>query len=128
MPTQSKQGGQVKSSGTTAYADTASGALPDTPIEENGPQDLNLDDNSTTENTRISNPLHANPDVLDGEVRPHPDTIVLLTTDAFGVLPKTRSAKSRITGFEDKDGKEKDAVLNASGLGAASGVTVSKAT
>jgi len=62
-------------------------ALPNKPIEETDPQDLDLDDNSITVNTRISFLLHANPDVLDGEVGPHPDTIVLLTADAFGVLP-----------------------------------------
>ena len=53
-------------------------ALPDKPIEETDFQDLDLDDNSITENTRISYLLHANPHVLDGEVGPHPNTIVLL--------------------------------------------------
>ena len=40
-----------------------------------------------------------------------------------------RSAKSFISGFEDKDGNKKEAVcvLNVSGLGAATGVAVSTA-
>ena len=62
-------------------------ALLDNAIEETDPQDLDLDDNSITENTRISYPLHANLDVLDDEVGPHSNTIVLLTADAFGVFP-----------------------------------------
>ena len=38
---------------------------------------------SITESARISCSLHANPDVLDGEVGSHPNTIVLFTGDAF---------------------------------------------
>jgi len=83
-------------------------ALPNKPIEETDPQDLDLDDNSITENTRISYPLHANPDVLDGEVGPHPNTIVLLTADAFGVLPPISVLSSKevmyhfVSGFTSK--------------------------
>lgn len=61
--------------------------LPGQRIEETDPQDLDLTDSSITENTRISYPLAANPNVADGARGPHPDTIVLLTADAFGVLP-----------------------------------------
>jgi len=56
-------------------------------IEETDPQDFDLTDNSITENTRISYPLSANPNVAPGARGPHPQTIVLLTADAFGVLP-----------------------------------------
>jgi len=83
-------------------------ALPDKPIEETDPQELDLDDNSITENTRISYPLHANPHVLDGEVGPHPNTIVLLTADAFGVLPPISVLSSKevmyhfVSGFTSK--------------------------
>lgn len=62
-------------------------ALPGKRIEDTDPQDFDLTDNSVTENTRISYPLDANPNVADGGRGPHPETIVLLTADAFGVLP-----------------------------------------
>ena len=51
------------------------------------PDELDLTDNSITENTRFSYPLEANPNVMPGARGPHPKTIVLLTADAFGVLP-----------------------------------------
>lgn len=56
-------------------------------IEDTDPQDFDLTDGSITENTRISYPLDANPNVAEGGRGPHPETIVLLTADAFGVLP-----------------------------------------
>jgi len=61
--------------------------LPGKPMEETHPNELDLSDNSVTENTRFSYPLSANPDVAEGAKGPHPKTIVLLTADAFGVLP-----------------------------------------
>ena len=51
------------------------------------PQDLDLTDRSITENTRFSYPLSCNPNVMDSAKGPNPETIVLLTADAFGVLP-----------------------------------------
>ncbi len=51
------------------------------------PQDLDLGDRSITENTRFAYPLECNPHVAPGHRGPHPNTIVLLTADAFGVLP-----------------------------------------
>ncbi len=51
------------------------------------PQDLDLRDRSITENTRFAYPLECNPNVAPGHRGPHPNTIVLLTADAFGVLP-----------------------------------------
>lgn len=62
-------------------------ALPGKSMEDLDPQDLDLSDNSVTENTRFSYPLHCNPNVMEGAKGPHPETIVLLTADAFGVLP-----------------------------------------
>ncbi len=61
--------------------------LPGKPMEETDPQELDLMDGSVTENTRFAYPLAANPGVADGARGPHPETIVLLTADAFGVLP-----------------------------------------
>jgi len=56
--------------------------LPDT-----HPDELDLTDSSITENTRFAYPLTCNPNVAEGAAGPHPDTIVLLTADAFGVIP-----------------------------------------
>ncbi len=62
-------------------------ALNGMPYEMTDPQELNLFDRSVTENTRFSYPLDCNPDVAKGASGGHPSTIVLLTADAFGVLP-----------------------------------------
>jgi phosphoenolpyruvate carboxykinase (ATP) len=56
-------------------------------MEECDPQELDLTDKAITENTRFSYPLSANPNVMPNARGPHPETIVLLTADAFGVLP-----------------------------------------
>jgi len=57
------------------------------PLSETHPQELDLDDGSITENTRFSYPMASNPNIAEGSAGPHPQTIVLLTADAFGVLP-----------------------------------------
>ncbi|QDV05299.1 Phosphoenolpyruvate carboxykinase [ATP] [Planctomycetes bacterium Poly30] len=62
-------------------------AIPGKALGDTDPQEFDLTDGSITENTRISYPLDANPNVADGGKGPHPETIVLLTADAFGVLP-----------------------------------------
>lgn len=62
-------------------------ALPGKPYEETDPQEFDLTDNSRTENTRFSYPLICNPNVAAGARGGHPETIVMLTADAFGVLP-----------------------------------------
>lgn len=69
--------------------------LPGRPIEETDPQDLDLADGSITENTRFSYPLTCNPNVADGARGDHPETIVLLTADAFGVLPPVSILEGR---------------------------------
>ncbi len=61
--------------------------LPGRKLEDTDPQEFDLTDKSVTENTRFSYPLDANPNVMPGAKGPHPQTIVLLTADAFGVLP-----------------------------------------
>ena len=69
--------------------------LPGKRIEDSDPQELDLSDASITENTRFSYPLSCNPNVADGARGMHPDTIVLLTADAFGVLPPISLLESR---------------------------------
>jgi len=61
-------------------------------ILENVAQDpatgaLDLDDNRYTENTRASYPLDFIPNVSDSGRGGHPRNVVMLTADAFGVLP-----------------------------------------
>ena len=56
-------------------------------LADTDPQELDLVDGSITENTRFAYPLSANPNVASGACGPHPESIVLLTADAFGVLP-----------------------------------------
>ncbi len=69
--------------------------LPGVPLEETDPQDLDLTDRSITENTRFSYPLSCNPNVAEGARGGHPQTIVLLTADAFGVLPPVSILEGR---------------------------------
>ena len=69
--------------------------LPGRRIEDTDPQDLDLTDASITENTRFSYPLSCNPNVADGARGSHPETIVLLTADAFGVLPPVSLLEGR---------------------------------
>ncbi|OGS13062.1 MAG: phosphoenolpyruvate carboxykinase (ATP) [Elusimicrobia bacterium RIFOXYA2_FULL_58_8] len=48
---------------------------------------LNLDDGTLTENTRAAYPLEFIDNAIKGAAFPHPKNIVMLTYDAFGVLP-----------------------------------------
>src|SRR3546814_21199502 len=56
-------------------------------MEECHPDELDLFDASIAENTRFSYPLEANPNIMPNGQGTNPQTIVLLTADAFGVLP-----------------------------------------
>ncbi|MDZ7809572.1 MAG: phosphoenolpyruvate carboxykinase (ATP) [Arhodomonas sp.] len=48
---------------------------------------VDLDDGSLTENTRASYPLDFIPNASESGIAPHPNNIIMLTCDAFGVLP-----------------------------------------
>jgi phosphoenolpyruvate carboxykinase (ATP) len=50
-------------------------------------RELDLHDGSVTENTRSAYPMSAIPNASDTGMAPIPKTIVMLTADAFGVLP-----------------------------------------
>jgi phosphoenolpyruvate carboxykinase (ATP) len=50
-------------------------------------RELDLDSAALTENTRSAYPLRAIPNVVPGSRAGHPGTVVMLTADAFGVLP-----------------------------------------
>ncbi len=82
--------------------------LPDRPLAETDPQELDLTNNSITDNTRLAYPLTANPNIAANARGPHPETIVLLTADAFGVLPPVSILNERdvmyhfVSGFTAK--------------------------
>ncbi|MEW5420442.1 phosphoenolpyruvate carboxykinase [Amorphus sp. 3PC139-8] len=46
-----------------------------------------FDDDSKTENTRGAYPIEFMPNIAPGSVGPHPKNIIMLTADAFGVMP-----------------------------------------
>ena len=48
---------------------------------------IDLDDDSLTENTRASYPLKHLPNIVTSGMSGHPRNIIMLTADAFGVLP-----------------------------------------
>jgi phosphoenolpyruvate carboxykinase (ATP) len=48
---------------------------------------LDLDDSSKTENTRAAYPLESIPNIMPEGYAGHPRNIIMLTADAFGVLP-----------------------------------------
>ena len=48
---------------------------------------IDLDDDSLTENTRASYPLSHLPDYVKSGMSGHPRSIIMLTADAFGVMP-----------------------------------------
>jgi phosphoenolpyruvate carboxykinase (ATP) len=54
-------------------------------LDENRVPDF--DDTSLTENTRSAYPLHFIPNASATGLAPHPKTIIMLTADAFGVMP-----------------------------------------
>ncbi len=48
---------------------------------------LDVDSESKTENTRAAYPLEFIPNIVPGSKGPHPRVVLMLTADAFGVLP-----------------------------------------
>ncbi len=86
---------------------------------------LDLDDGSLTENTRACYPLHYIPNIVESGVAGRPRNVVMLTADAFGVLPpisKLSSAQAmyhflsgytaRVAGTEKGLGREPQATFS----------------
>ncbi len=46
-----------------------------------------FDDGSLTENGRVAYPMHFIPNASETGIAPHPQNIIMLTADAFGILP-----------------------------------------
>lgn len=64
--------------------------MPGTILENvvlNGNREPDFNDDSLTENTRCSYPIHFIPNTCDTGTGNHPANIIFLTADAFGVLP-----------------------------------------
>ncbi len=68
----------------------------------------NYDDGSLTENTRVAYPIQYIDNIVDPSVAGHPQTIIFLTADAFGVLPpiskltKEQAMYHFLSGFTSK--------------------------
>jgi phosphoenolpyruvate carboxykinase (ATP) len=64
------------------------GAVVENVVFDNETREVDYHDTSITENTRAAYPLHYIPNaLLPAKVDTHPSNIILLTCDAFGVLP-----------------------------------------
>ena len=63
------------------------GTILENVIFDEDTREVDLDDDSVTENTRGSYPLGSLRNVYEDEVAPHPAHVILLTADAFGVMP-----------------------------------------
>ncbi len=67
------------------------GALLENVVYDEDTREVDYDDGSKTENTRVSYPLNYIDNSVYGMGKPavagHPDTIIFLTCDAYGVLP-----------------------------------------
>jgi len=63
------------------------GTILENVIYDESTREVDLDDDSLTENTRGSYPLASLRNVYEEEVAPHPTHVILLTADAFGVMP-----------------------------------------
>ena len=80
--------------------------LENTVVNERGVVDF--DDNSYTENTRAAYPIHHIDNIVLPSKAAHPNTIIFLTADAFGVLPpiakltKSQAMYHFLSGFTSK--------------------------
>jgi phosphoenolpyruvate carboxykinase (ATP) len=94
-------------------------------VVADGDGNLDLDDGSLTENTRSCYPIHYIPNIVPSGTAGLPRNVVMLTADAFGVLPpisKLSSAQAmyhflsgytaRVAGTEKGLGKEPQATFS----------------
>src|SRR2546421_891946 len=63
------------------------GTLLENVVFDEETRDFDLDDAAKTENTRASYPLESIPNIVPEGHAGHPQNIIMLTADAFGVLP-----------------------------------------
>ncbi len=87
---------------------------------------INLDDDSLTENTRAAYPISHIPNALRDGLGGHPENIIMLTADAFGVMPPIARLTAdqaryhflsgytaKVAGTEAGTGKEPKATFSA---------------
>ncbi len=63
------------------------GSVLENVVLDEATKEPDFDDGSLTENGRVAYPLHYIPNASETGIAPHPKTIIMLTADAFGVLP-----------------------------------------
>ena len=63
------------------------GAVLENVVMDEATRELDLESEAKTENTRSAYPVEYIPNIVPNLIAGHPDTIVMLTADAFGVLP-----------------------------------------
>ena len=63
------------------------GTILENVVYDEATRGIDLDDASKTENTRASYPLTSIPNIVPSGYAGHPQNIIMLTADAFGVLP-----------------------------------------
>ena len=63
------------------------GTILENVVYDENSREINLDDAAKTENTRASYPLESIPNIVPEGYAGHPQNIIMLTADAFGVLP-----------------------------------------
>ncbi len=63
------------------------GTILENVVYDENTKKIDLDDATITENTRASYPLESIPNIVKSGHAGHPDNIIMLTADAFGVLP-----------------------------------------
>jgi phosphoenolpyruvate carboxykinase (ATP) len=63
------------------------GTILENVVYDHRTREIDLDDASKTENTRASYPLTSIPNIVPSGYAAHPQNIIMLTADAFGVLP-----------------------------------------
>ena len=73
----------------------AFGAVLENVIIDQESRIADYDDGSLTENTRAAYPIQAIENIVDPSVAGHPNTIIFLTADAFGVLPPISKLNKR---------------------------------
>ncbi|MCU9614276.1 phosphoenolpyruvate carboxykinase (ATP) [Caldibacillus lycopersici] len=69
------------------YSAISFGAVLENVVVDNETRIPNYDDSTLTENTRAAYPLQAIENIIEPSIAGHPNTIIFLTADAFGVLP-----------------------------------------